>query len=616
MNAALWSIIQATALLEEIPCGVMVMDRNLRIIDHNQAFADVHGESVGRPCFQVYKNRGTPCPECIAQETFHDGRPRFLEERGVDRNGHAIHYLARVIGLCDAAGEIDRVAAITTDLTATKRLQREYQTLFEKVPCYVAVLNRDRRVIKANEMFRSTFGEPRGEFCYKLFKQRRIECEDCPAAKTFADGKSHTSRHIGQARDGSETHYVVSTAPLLRGEGGTTHVIEMCLDVTELARLEEELQHANVFRKALVENALDAILVIDQAQRVVLMNRAAERLWAAERSSIIGRKPPARMIPSPLRRQRAASEATVLLPDTTITNLNDEVIPVKLAGMTLFDGEKYLGGAVIAQDLRSTKELEREKLTAERLAAVGQTVAGLAHGIKNVLMGLEGGIYAFQTGMTKGDNERMLQGWQMLEENISRITSFVKEFLEFAKGREPTVQLVDPNAVAAKVVELFKEKAKLASIRLTADLGEGIPHAFMDEEGIHACLVNLVSNALDACETSDKPDPQVTVRTFDDSGLLVLEVSDNGTGIDSEIRKRVFTTFFTTKGSAKGTGLGLLTTRKIVQQHGGRVSFESTAGVGSVFRLEFPRDRLPRPRDAKKTAVGDRRKLEKKDGAS
>jgi PAS domain S-box-containing protein len=616
MNAPVWDISHATEVLEELPCGVVILDRDLQIVDHNRAFADVYGESVGQPCFQVYKDRGTPCPECVARDTFEDGRSRVLEESGLDRNGQTIHYLARVIGLRDATGEIVRVAAITTDLTATKRLQREYQTLFEKVPCYVAVLNRDRRVVKANEMFRRTFGEPRGEFCYKLFKQRHTECEDCPAAKTFADGGSYTSRHVGQTQDSKETHYVVSTAPLLYGDGETTHVIEMCLDVTEVTHLEEELQHANAFRRALVEHALDAIVVIDEAQRVVLMNRAAEGLWAAEREKWIGRKAPARVVPPPLRRQRRAEEATVLLPDTTITSLDGEVIPVKLAGMTLFDAGKYLGGAVIAQDLRATKELEREKLTAERLAAVGQTVAGLAHGIKNVLMGLEGGIYAFRSGMSKGDNDRMLQGWQMLEENINRITSFVKEFLEFAKGREPTVQLMDPNRVVTKVVELFKDKAELAGIRLTDDLEEGIAHAFMDEEGIHACLLNLVSNALDACETSDKPNPEVTVRTRDGSGTLVLEVADNGTGIDSEIRKKVFTTFFSTKGSAKGTGLGLLTTRKIVQQHGGRVSFESTAGMGSMFRLEFPRDRLPKPREAEEPVAEGRKKQGKRHGTA
>ena len=601
MTAPVWPIARARELLEEMPSGVMVMDRDFQIVDHNRGFVDVYGPNVGRPCYQVYKDRGTPCPDCPAQETFEDGRPRVLEETGLDRNGQTIHYLARVVPLRDETGHISHVAAITTDLTATRRLQREYQTLFEKVPCYVAVLNRDRRVIKANEMFRRTFGEPRGDFCYKLFKQRRTECEDCPASKTFEDGRSHTSRHVGQARDGSETHYVVSTAPLLQGEGETTHVIEMCLDVTQTTQLEEQLQQAHVFRQALVENALEAIVVIDEAQRVVLMNKAAEKLWAADRATLVGRKAPRGMVPEPLRRQRASTGATVMLPDTTITDLAGETVPVQLAGMTIFNDGSYLGGAIIALDLRATKELEREKLTAERLAAVGQTVAGLAHGIKNVLMGLEGGMYAFQTGMSKGDDQRMVQGWQMLEENITRITTFVKEFLEFARGRTPTVRLVDPNEVAAKVVDLFKDKAEMAGLRLAFEPQAGIPPAFLDEEGIHSCLLNLVSNALDACETSEKPDPEVTLSTHDRGGSLVLEVADNGTGIDYEIRKKVFTTFFSTKGSSKGTGLGLLTTRKIVQQHGGKVSFESTAGAGSVFRLEFPHDRLPRPREADET---------------
>jgi histidine kinase len=602
-----WPVSKARELLEEMPSGIIVMDRDFRIVDHNRAFVDVYGSRVGSPCYQVYKDRGTPCPDCPAEATFEDGRPRVLEETGQDRNGQTIHYLARVVPLRDEAGAIGHVAAITTDLTATKRLQREYQTLFEKVPCYVAVLNRDRRVIKANEMFRRTFGEPRGDFCYKLFKGRRTECEDCPADKTFLDGRSHTSRHVGQTHEGRKTHYVVSTAPLLQGDGETTHVIEMALDVTEMTALEARLQQAHVFRQALVENALEAVVVMDEAQRVVLMNKAAEALWGAERERLVGHKAPRTMVPAALRRQRRGTGATVTLPDTTITNLAGEEIPVQLSGMTLFHEGRSLGGAVIALDLRAIKELEREKLAAERLAAVGQTVAGLAHGIKNVLMGLEGGMYAFQSGMSRGDDERMLQGWQMLEENINRITTFVKEFLEFARGRTPTVHLVDPNEVAAKVVELFEDKAEMAGIRLRFEPQASVPPAFMDEEGIHACLVNLVSNALDACQTSDKPGPEITVRTRDEGHSLVLEVADTGTGIDYEIRKKVFTTFFSTKGSGKGTGLGLLTTRKIVQQHGGKVSFESTAGAGSLFRLEFPHDRLPRPRETDEalTQTGD-----------
>ena len=249
----------------------------------------------------------------------------------------------------------------------------------------------------------------------------------------------------------------------------------------------------------------------------------------------------------------------------------------------------------MSTDITSTKSLEREKLEAERLAAVGQTVAGLAHGIKNLLMGLEGGIYVFKSGMQKGDDQRMVNGWQMLEENIDRISCFVKEFLEFARGRTPRVGLVWPNRIARQVIELFRDKAALQGIELNGDLQPHIPYALMDEDAIHSCLVNLVSNALDACAISERSERQVTLSAREENGSLVYEVRDNGVGMDYEVKKRVFTNFFSTKGSGKGTGLGLLTTRKIVQEHGGKVSFKSEEGKGSVFRLEFPRDRLPHP---------------------
>jgi signal transduction histidine kinase len=247
----------------------------------------------------------------------------------------------------------------------------------------------------------------------------------------------------------------------------------------------------------------------------------------------------------------------------------------------------------MSTDITEIKLLEKEKLEAERLAAVGETVAGLAHGIKNVLMGLEGGVYIVRTGMKNADSNRILRGWGIVEENIERISTFVKEFLDFAKGRKAKVKETDPNRIATKVIELFQESARLAGIELTYDFASDIQPALLDEDGIHSCLVNLVSNALDACEMSDKEDGHVHVSTAERDGVLVFEVADDGTGMDAEIGKKVFTKFFSTKGSERGTGLGLLTTKKFVQQHGGKVSFESADGSGSRFRLEFPRDRLP-----------------------
>lgn len=245
-------------------------------------------------------------------------------------------------------------------------------------------------------------------------------------------------------------------------------------------------------------------------------------------------------------------------------------------------------------DITGVKQLEKEKREAERLAAVGETVAGIAHGIKNVLMGLEGGMYAVNSGIELGDDARIARGWTTLEENVERISTFVKEFLDFAKGRETTVALVDPNTPAQDVANLFKERAAQSGIKLEVDLQDRILPAPLDEEGIHTCLANLISNAIDACMVSEKTrEFIVTLRSREVDRTIIYEVADNGRGMDYEISKKVFSKFFSTKGSDRGTGLGLLTTKRIVHQHGGKISFTSKEEEGSVFTIELPRGALP-----------------------
>jgi PAS domain S-box-containing protein len=586
---------QRAALFDQLPCGIVLIDRDMRIIDHNSYFVDLFGEGVGMRCFEKYKGRTSPCPDCPAQQTFADGKQRVLEETGTDCFGQSIHYMVQMTPLRDAHGAVDRVAAITTDLTATKQLQREYQTLFEQVPCYVAVVNRNFRVVKANEMFRRTFGEPRGEHCYRLFKQRHDICPDCPARQTFRDGQSHTAQHAGVAQDGHRTHYVVSTAPLLWGnDEDVAHVVEMCLDVTQARALERELLRANILREAVVENSIDGIVVLDAEQRIALMNRAAEGIWGITRQRSVGRRVPRRMIPAALAELDGNGRDTVQLVDTTITNMAGEEIPVRLSGVALSDGANPLGTAVIAQDLRAIKQLEHDKLEAERLAAVGQTVAGLAHGIKNILTGLEGGMYVTATGLRRADRDRIERGFGMLQRNMGRISSLAKDLLAFSRGDAPRPSLVDPAAIVREVVDLYRENADQQGIELHTEIQPGIAAASLDADGIHTCLANLISNAVDACKVSESEPRSITVCLQEKNDTLILEVTDTGCGMDYEVKQKVFTSFFTTKGTG-GSGIGLLATRKIVQQHGGKIDFESTPGQGATFRLRFRRERLPVP---------------------
>jgi PAS domain S-box-containing protein len=250
----------------------------------------------------------------------------------------------------------------------------------------------------------------------------------------------------------------------------------------------------------------------------------------------------------------------------------------------------------MSTDISQVKLLEAEKREAERLAAVGETVAGIAHGIKNVLMGLEGGMYAVTSGIELGDDERIARGWTTLQQNVERISQFVKEFLGFARGRKTTVAPIDPNLPARQVVDLFRESAARSGVRLDVHLQPDLGPLPLDADGIHTCLANLVSNAIDACLVSEtRREFVVTVTSRFEDDTLIYEVADNGRGMDYEISKKVFSKFFTTKGSDRGTGLGLLTTKRIISQHGGRISFTSTEGEGSMFRIELPRENLPQP---------------------
>jgi signal transduction histidine kinase len=267
---------------------------------------------------------------------------------------------------------------------------------------------------------------------------------------------------------------------------------------------------------------------------------------------------------------------------------------VRIAAVALEVGGRFRGTALIAQDLRDLKRLEFEKMEAERLAAVGQTVAGLAHGIKNILTGLEGGMYVTSSGLKRGDEGRVRQGWEMLERNMGRISDLARSLLAFSRGEALDCRETSPGIVVRDVVELYRDGARQQGIELSAKVDDGVAPAWMDPEALHSCLANLVSNAVDACLVSGNSSCRVEVRVREEKEVLIIEVADTGCGMDYEIKQKAFTSFFTTKERG-GTGLGLLLTRKIVQQHGGSITLDTEPGEGTTFRLKFPRNRLPKP---------------------
>jgi signal transduction histidine kinase len=190
--------------------------------------------------------------------------------------------------------------------------------------------------------------------------------------------------------------------------------------------------------------------------------------------------------------------------------------------------------------------------------------------------------------MKSGSEERTTKGWEMLDRNVERITTLVKGFLTYSKKHVAVMELVDPRELAREVFSLYHAAATRDGVTLLFEPGEGIAGAMMEASGVHTCLANLVSNAIDACKASKKAGCTVSLQVREGDGTIVFEVEDTGCGMDAEIRGKVFTSFFTTKGLG-GTGLGLLVTKKIVREHGGQIEVESEPDKGSRFRIEIPR---------------------------
>jgi two-component system, NtrC family, sensor kinase len=232
---------------------------------------------------------------------------------------------------------------------------------------------------------------------------------------------------------------------------------------------------------------------------------------------------------------------------------------------------------------------------AERLAAIGQTIATLSHHIKNILQGIRGGSYLIEEGLKSNEFDIVSKGWAIVDKNQDKISNLVMDMLSFSKEREPDMMPADINSVVADVVEIVQSRAADAGVSLVWVPDPHMPTLTFDPDAMHRAILNVVTNAVDACEKVEHG--RVTVRTehLPEQSVLRIVVEDNGEGIAPEDLTKIFSVFESRKGS-RGTGLGLPVSQKIMQEHEGEITVDSTPGQGSRFCLSMPAV-LPVPSD-------------------
>ena len=242
------------------------------------------------------------------------------------------------------------------------------------------------------------------------------------------------------------------------------------------------------------------------------------------------------------------------------------------------------------RDLEQTRqELERvylelrenvaEMRKAERLSAVGQLAASLAHEIRNPLASISGAAGILQRG--SAPQEYVADSLEIIQKESQRLNKLLTGFLNFAKPRSPRLQRTDSNALLLSVVSLASHSASQSHVSLVHEL-HACPEIECDPEQMKQVLLNLVINAIDASPAGS----EIRLRSVLQGDEAFIEVEDSGCGIPSDIVDKIFDPFFTTK--AKGTGLGLAISSMIVSQHSGTLSFRASGHGGTTFRIQLP----------------------------
>ncbi len=245
----------------------------------------------------------------------------------------------------------------------------------------------------------------------------------------------------------------------------------------------------------------------------------------------------------------------------------------------------------------------KQMVQAERLAAVGQTIASLSHHIKNILQGVRGGSYLIEMGIkdhakaiAAGEVDVdsaekavsiMRKGWGIVEKNQERISTLVMDMLTFSKEREPVPEPSNLNELVGDVVELMKARASEDNVELAWLPAPTMPMLMFDPEAMHRAILNIITNAIDACHDREGGRIEISTQHSQAENMARVAVVDNGSGIEPDDLDKIFAVFISRKGG-RGTGLGLPVSQKILEEHNGRIRVESTLGEGSRFTLEFP----------------------------
>lgn len=391
-----------------------------------------------------------------------------------------------------------------------------------------------------------------------------------------------------------------------------------------LKRQETKVRNQHHRLKSILDTAADGIVTIDEEGIILSANPSAERIFGYDLDELIGENIRV-LMPEPYRSEHqdyirqylktGKSEIIGSGREVSGRRKNGEVFPLDAAvsEVPLDEGRNF---TAIVRDITNRKqveehlkqlntELQRQQqalIQSEKMSAMGQMAAGIAHEIANPLASMDSLLQLIDRYPDRIKPDTVAT----LREQIKRIHRIVQQMTEFAHPNETGWETVRLNEVVAGALEMVRYDHRLRSVEVVSQLSDEVETIRLIPSAFQQVLINMILNALDALENAAHPVLSISTRL--EAKYCVIEITDNGDGIPDEIKNRIFEPFFTTKPVGKGTGLGLSISYSLIKQHGGSCVVESTLGGGTTFIIRLPLKASPANEKSNHAGIPDSKK--------
>jgi PAS domain S-box-containing protein len=567
----------------------------------NRRFADLVGLSfqqiIGRPVTDFLEEVSGAGHEMIDSVL-----PRFLERRhwtGVVqirlKNQNTVCYFDCVAHAMLRDDRVHGVTILARDITASRRNEARFTELFETLQEGIYIVTPDDRILDANPALVRMLGySSKDDLLTHSVADILPDIEQRRMLRQEVDSQPMLQgRELTLIRKDGNAIVCLNTAAVVRdGTGKAVRYHGALMDITERREMERRLYQQQEFARRLVDSFPDLILVLDAAGRYTFTSPRVKDVLGyepeeydmqelGERTHLEDRAPL-----QALFGEFVAGRKSFASLEIRVRHKQGEWRRIRCHFSPLFAETGQIDGVIISgRDVTELKRLEEQLIQAEKLAAMGQMLAGVAHELNNPLTAILGVTELLRE--RAGIDESSKRQLDLTHRQARRAARIVQNLLEFSRPAAPQKVSLDVNSLIERTLQLHEHSLRRNNVEVEFTSQPGLQHVVGDANQLIQVFLNLITNAEHAIREA-RESGRINIRLGRMGGHVSVTVQDDGIGIPAEALPRIFDPFYTTKRPGGGTGLGLSICMSIVKEHGGSIDVETLPAGGSAFTVFLP----------------------------